>query len=280
VAAFRTGLRQYGYVEGVNIAVEYRFADGKAERLPLLRDELLTSPVDVLVLGDAQSITVLQQATATTPIVMTTSSDLPTSIAESMGHPGGIFTGLTTSDVALTGKRLELLLEMAPGASRVAVIWNKQGGAAEWQWEALRKAADTKRVELLSTGINSPSQLDDVFEDVRARGADAILVLPNAVINSQSGSIAELAAGLRLPSMAGNREFVTAGGLMGYGPNRPAMFERAAFYVDRILKGAYPGDLPIEGPMRFDLVINLRTAQSIGVTVPRSILLDATEAVQ
>jgi putative ABC transport system substrate-binding protein len=234
-----------------------------------------------MVIGDGPSITPATRTTATIPIVTVLASDpVRAGWAASVRRPGGNVTGLTTSASGLLGKRLELLRDIVPGTSHIAALSNPDGGLVQAEWEQLREAAQLLRVELIGLDVRGPGDLDDAFRIAKQEGAEALLVFPDAVLNQLASRIAALSIENQLPTIGANREFAEAGGLVGYAPDRIALFRRAGTYVSKILQGANPGELPLEGPMRFEFVINLKTAQALGITIPRAMLLDATDVIR
>ncbi len=278
--AFRQGLRELGYVEGRNIAIEYRWAEDKYERLPDLAAELVRLKVDVIV-AVAVAARAAKQATSTIPIVFAVVGDpLGDKLVASLARPGGNITGLTTIAGELIGKQLELLKETAPQVSRVAVLQNL-GTPSHPRW--VREAAGAARalgVQLRALEVRRSKDLDAAFTAITGERADALLVLPDAMFVNHRARIADFAAKSRLPSVYGLREHAEAGGLISYAANRPDILRRAATYVDKILKGAKPADLPVEQPTRFELVINLKTAKALGLTIPQSILICADQVIQ
>jgi putative tryptophan/tyrosine transport system substrate-binding protein len=276
VEAFRAGLADWGYVEGQNVAVEWRFADNDLERLPELAAELVRLPVDVILAGSSPAIGAAQQATTTLPIVMGVSADpLEQGFVESLARPGRNITGLTSISNELTGKRLEMLLEAVPAASRIAVLWNPANPAKHLEWRDAQTAAEHLRVELVSAEARAPAEFARAFEQIAAARADAILVLGDQLMTAQQARIDEFSVQSRRPAIYETRESVLAGGLMAYGPNRDDLFRRSAYYVARILQGAQPGELPVERPSRFYLVIGRRATQALGLTLSPAMLLDA-----
>jgi putative tryptophan/tyrosine transport system substrate-binding protein len=284
--AFRQGLRDLGYVEGRNVVIEYRDAEGKFERLPALAAELVALKVDVIVaaLGTLSTLAA-KQATRTLPIVFVAAVDPVTSgLVTSLARPGGNVTGLSLLAPELVGKRLEQLTQAVAGVSRVAVLWHPGGGLRERTENDMLKAADVAAralgVRLQVVEARGPADIDRAFSDMTRARAGALTVLPSAMFNVERRRLVDLAAKNRLPAVYPQREYVDAGGLMSYGPNFADLFRRAASYVDKILKGAKPGDLPVEQPTKFELVINLKTAKALGLTIPESVLGRADEIIQ
>jgi ABC-type uncharacterized transport system substrate-binding protein len=281
VQALGQGLRNLGYVEGKTIVLEYRYAEGKIERLPELAAELVRLPVDVIVTALSPAIQAAKQATDTIPIVFAVSGNpLATGYVASLAHPGGNVTGLSAMDYDLTGKRLELLTEALRKVSRVAVLWNPGNGAMVLKMEEVRVAAHALRVEIKSLEARRPQDFDQALAALPREHADALLTLADPLTLFHRDRIIEAAAKNRLPAMYELQEFVEAGGLMSYGPSILDNFRRAATYVDKILKGAKPGDLPVEQPTKFELVINLKIAKQIGLTIPPNVLARADRVIR
>ncbi len=276
---FHQGLRELGYVEGQNILIEWRFAEGREERLPELAAELVRLQVDVIVTQGVEEAA--RQATSTIPIVMATSADpVATGAVASLAHPGGNVTGLTAAGPELGPKRLELLKEALPGVSRVAVLWDSSDRGKAVEMRGIEAAARTLGVQVQSLEVRGPDDFEAAFEAATDGRAEALMPLRSPLIAFQRSRIVDLAAMNRLPAMYSGREFVDAGGLMSYGPNQTDSFRRAATYVDKILKGAKPADLPVERPTKFELVINLKTTQALGLAIPQSVLIQATDVIQ
>ena len=282
--AFRQGLRDLGYVEGRNLVIEYRSAEGKLERLPALAAELVALKVDVIVAPNTVAALAAKQATRTLPIVFAAAADPVTSgLVTSLARPGGNVTGLSNLAPELVGKGLELVRQAVPGISRVAVLW--QPGAIDERTEKDRlKRADVAAralgVRLQVVEARGPEDFDRAFSDMTRARSDALTVLGSSMFDTERRRLVALAAKNRLPAVYAWREFVDAGGLMSYGANLADMYRRAATYVDKILKGARPGDLPVEQPTKFELVINLKTAKALGLTIPPALLARADEVIQ
>jgi putative ABC transport system substrate-binding protein len=271
------GLRELGYVYGEHFVTEPRGADDKPERLPALAAELVRLQVDVIV-AVAPGLPALKQATSTIPVVMAGTLDpVGQGLARSLGHPGGNFTGLSTQSTETTAKRLELLKELVPGAAPVAVLWDRLNLLT---WQAAEAAARERGWKLLSLEIREAGEIEGAFKAATAVRAGAVLVAAQALLFSRARRVAELAARSRLPAMYGVRPYVEAGGLISYGPDLIDIWRRAAVFVDKILKGAKPGDLPIEQPSKFELVINLKAAKALGLTIPPSLLLRADHVIE
>ena len=281
LAAFRNGLGELGYVEGQTIAIESRWAAGKYERLPGLAAELVRLKMEVIVTAAVPAIRAAKEATSTIPIIMAVVVDpVATGLVASLARPGGNITGLSLMTPELVGKQLEMLKEVVPKASRVAVLWNPANPGNAPQLRAAEVAARTLGVRLQPLEARGPREIDSAFAAMSKEGASAVVVLVDVVFIDQRTRIADLAATRRLPSVYGLPEYVEAGGLMAYGPSYIANYRRAAVYVDKILKGAKPGDLPIEQPTKFEFVINLKAAKALGLTIPPSLLQRADEVIQ
>jgi putative ABC transport system substrate-binding protein len=281
LAAFRQGLREIGYVEGQNIAIEYRWAEGKPDRLPKLAAELVGHKVEVIVTHGEAAIRALKQATKTIPIVVGVTGDLVvTGHAASLARPGGNITGFVDTSPDLSGKRLDLLKEILPNASRVAVLWNAVNPVKVLDFKETAMAAQDLGLKLQSLEVKTSEDFENRFKAAATQRAGALLVLHDALVASNTGKIVAFAAKNRLPTMYGSNEVVDVGGLMSYAANIPDLFRRSATYVDKILKGAKPGDLPVEQPTKFELVINLKTAKQIGATIPPNVLARADRVIR
>ena len=284
--AFRQGLRDLGYVEGRNLVIEYRDAEGKNERLPTLAIELVALKVDVIVTAAGSTSVPLaaKQATRTLPIVFASAADpVASGLVSSLARPGGNITGLSSLNAELVGKRLELLMQAVPGVGQVAVLWLPGALGERTDKEMLTElevAARGLGVRLQFVEARGPADFDRAFSDMIRTRAGALSVLPSNVFIREHRRIVDLAATNRLPAVYSAREYVDAGGLMAYGASLTDTSRRAATYVDKILKGAKPGDLPVEQPTKFELVINLKTAKALGLTIPPSVLRHADEVIQ
>ena len=279
--ALRRGLRDLGYVESQTIAIEWRWTEGKVERAPDLASDLVRLKVDVIVTASMPVIRAAKQATSTIPIVMASSFDpVGAGLVTSLARPGGNVTGLAEMATELVGKRVELLREAVPGASRLAVLLGPPAPADPLFLREAEVAARTLHIELQVLRARDPGEFDNTFAAMTRERASAVLVLQHPIFFAHRALLAEFAVKHRLPTMLANREVVEAGGLMSYGANLEAMFRRAATYVAKILKGAKPGDLPVEQPTKFELVINLKTAKALGLTIPQSVLIRADEVIQ
>jgi putative ABC transport system substrate-binding protein len=277
IEAFRRGLRDLGYVEGQSINIEYRWADGKFEKLPELATDLVRNKVDVIVAAVTQASLAAGKATNTIPIVMIAVSDpVGAGLVESLARPGTNVTGTSSMTAEIVGKQLELIKEILPRVSRTAALWNPANPIFQaLQLREAEIAARTLGVQLHLVEARGPDEFDRAFTAIARESTKALVVLGDPVFVSHRKRIADLAAKQRLPAVAGIREHVEAGGLMAYGPSFPDMYRRTAVYVDKILKGAKPADLPVEQPTKFELVINLKTAKQIGLTIPANVLARA-----
>ena len=279
--AFRHGLHERGYVEGKHFTIESRYAEGNLERLPDLAAELVGLPVTIIVTSGSQAIQAVKHATSTIPIVMAASGDpVETGFVTSLARPGENLTGLSLFAPELSGKRLELLKEAVPAIAHVAVLANPANPTTAAQLRETQRAAQALQVQLHPVEVRGPHDLDHAFAAIRSMPADALIVLLEPMFMQQRARLVELTATSRLPAMYGFREDAEAGALMAYGPNFPDMFRRAATYVDKILKGAKPGDLPVEQPTKYELILNLKTAQALGITLPPTLLVLADEVIR
>jgi len=279
--AFRQGLLELGYVEGRNIALEPRWAKGEYDRYPALAADLVRLKAHVIVTVGGAATKAAQQVTTTTPIVMSVVIDpLGSGLVASLARPGGNITGLTIMASDVVGKQLELLKQTVPGVSRVALLWNPDNPGGAPQLREAEAAARILGVRLQAVEARNPQEIDRAFSAMTRERAGALIVLPDAIFGNQQKQIANLAVKSRLPSIYGIREYGEAGGLIVYSANNLDLERRAAIFVDRILKGAKPADLPVEQPTKFELVINLKTAKALGLTIPQSILIRADEIIQ
>jgi putative ABC transport system substrate-binding protein len=275
------GLNSLGWIEGRNVVMEDRFAEGRSDRLPELAAELVRLKVDVIVTGSTVGALAAKNATATIPIVMVMGGDpVASGLAASLARPGGNVTGFTSLGQELNVKRLEVLKETVPGLARVPVLWNPTFPDAVASVKSLEGAARALGVQLRLVDVRDPAEFEKAFAAMGGEHAKALMVLPDIMFMVHRRRIVKLAAKSRLPAMYGLVEFVDAGGLMFYGASLPDMYARAASYVDRILKGAKPSELPIERPTKFELVINMKTAKALGVTIPQQILLRADRVIE
>ena len=280
--AFRQGLRELGYVEGKNVQLEIRWGEGKLEQLPALAAELVRLKVDVIVAVSSPCVVAAKQATRTIPIVMTNSSDpVGDGLVTSLAHPGGNITGLSMMAPELGAKRLQLLKEVFPRVARpVAVIWNPDYVGMAARFRQTQGAAPAAGMDVRSVEVRDSRELERALETMDHERPDALVLLVDPLTLSQRLRIVEFAREDRLPAIYEVSEFVEAGGLMPYGPNRDDLIRRAATYVDKILKGANPADLPIEQPARFEFVVNLKSAKALGITIPQSVLLQADRVIE
>jgi putative ABC transport system substrate-binding protein len=280
--AFRQGLRDLGYVEDKNITIECRSAEGKLDRQPDLAAELAQLKIDIIVAaGGEPTARAAKQATQTIPIVMTNVGDpVVTGLVASLARPGGNVTGLVTMSPELSGKRLELLREAFPKISRVALFWNSANPEQEPQIKEIKVAGQALGIQLQILEVRGTNDFDKAFSAITKERADALLTLPDPLSVSQGRRIADFAAKHRLPAMYPRMEFVDASGLMAYGPSYNDLFRRAAVYVDKILKGAKPADLPVEQPTKFEFIINLKAAKQIGLTIPPNVLVRADRVIK
>jgi len=280
--AFRQGLHELGYVEGKNILIEYRLAEGKLDRLADLATELIGLKVDILVAAEgAGPALAAKKATKTIPIVFTSASDpISAGLVKSLARPGGNITGLTTGGPELYGKRLELLKETVPRVSRVAVLWNPESEDLNLAFEESQAAARASGLQLQSLEVRGPEDFESAFKAAADRRAGALLVQSFAVFMRSRAKLADLAVKSRLPAMYADREYVEAGGLMSYGSSVADLYRRAATYVDKILKGRKPADLPVEQPTKFEFIINLKAAKQIGLTISPTVLARADKVIR
>jgi putative tryptophan/tyrosine transport system substrate-binding protein len=278
--AFKQGLRERGYTEGKNIVLEYRYAEGNNDRLPQLAAELVRDKVDVMVTTASVSALAARAVTKTIPIVMTSGNPLESGLAASLAKPGGNVTGLTVLSVDLSGKRVELLRETFPKTTRIAALQSPQDFEAGAGYKETQEAAKAFSLPLHPVEVQSANDFEHAFAQMEKARETALLVILSPMITLNSRRIVELALKYRLPGMYPTKQFAEEGGLMSYGPLIPDLYRRAATYVDKILKGAKPGELPVEQPTKFELVINLKTAKQIGVTIPANVLARADRVIK
>jgi len=280
--AFRKGLRELGWVEGQNIVVDYRFAEGRFDRLPDLAAELVRLKVDIIVAVPTPAAAAAKNATETIPIVMINVGDpVGLGLIASLARPGGNVTGSSYSvGLEIIGKQLELLKETVPKVRRVAILWNPANPSHPLVVRELNVAARSLGVQLQFLEARGPNEFEGAFAAMAKERMGALLVVPDSVSFLHRTRLADLAARSHLPAAYGLRGHVDAGGLMSYGPDSADLFRRAATYVDKILKGAKPADLPVEQPTKFELVVNLKTAKALGLTIPQSVLVRADEVIQ
>jgi putative ABC transport system substrate-binding protein len=280
VAAFAQRLRELGWIEGRNIAIEYRWAEGREERFAGIAAEFVRLKVDVIVTSGTPQVLAAKQATSVIPIVFASSGDpVAGGLVASLARPGGNATGLSTLVPDLAGKRIELLREVVPGLGRLAILGNVGNPISVLELEAVETAAGTLGLKVQRLEIRRAQDIASAVEALKGR-ADALYVCIDALVNAHRIQINTSALGARLPTMHGSRDYVEAGGLMSYGPNYPDLFRRAADYVDKLLRGAKPGDLPVEQPTKFDLVVNMTTAKALGLDVPLHIQQLADEVIE
>jgi putative ABC transport system substrate-binding protein len=278
--AFLRGLRDFGWAEGQNVVVEFRSAEGKSERLPDLAAELIGLNVEVIVVSGEQAIDAAKRATRTVPIVAISSDPVGTGLVPRLMRPGGNVTGLSSLGRDLTAKRLELLKEAVRGLSSVAVLWNGADRAQALQWREMTVAARMLRIQLHSLEVQEPEDLARAFSALSSTRTEALITFTDPLTMAHRTQIVEFARRQRLPTMFEERAFVEAGGLMAYGPSLPDLFRRAASYVDRILKGARPGELPVERPSKLELVINLETVRALRLTLTPALLVRVDDVIQ
>jgi len=279
--ALLDGLRERGYSEGRNLVFERRFSEGKAERFPEFAAEMVRLRVDLIIVITTPAALAAKHATQTIPIVIPTAIDpVGAGLVASLARPGGNVTGLSSISADLAGKRLELLKDVVPGLSRVVVLWNAANPANASAWQETQAAARALGLLLHAQDVRGPQDLEGAFALTAKARPDALLVLSDALLTMYRQPIAKFATQQHLPSVFPTREWAVAGGLMSYGASQTDLLRRAATYVDKILKGAKPADLPVEQPMKFELVINLKTAEALGLTIPPTLLFQADEVIQ
>jgi putative tryptophan/tyrosine transport system substrate-binding protein len=281
VAPFRDGLRDLGYVEGQNILIEYRWAEGEYERFPALTAELIALKVDVIVTAGTPASLPVKKAATSIPLVMVVVGDpVATGLVASFGRPGGNITGLTSISSEIEGKRLELLREVLPHISHIAVLWNAASPIQVIEEREVRAATQISVMKMLSLGVRTVEEIEDALATIVRERPGALLVLADRLFLHHRARIMDFAAQRRLPGVHAYRELVEAGGLMSYGPSYADMHRRAASYVDRILKGSKPADLPVQAPVKFELVINLKAAKALGIEIPPMLLGRADEVIE
>jgi len=280
LTSFKQGLRDRGYVEGKNIVLKYRYAEGRQDRLVKLAAELVQEKVDVIVTTASVSALAARKATQSTPIVMTSGNPLELGLAKSLARPGGTVTGLTVMLSDLSGKRLEILKETLPKMTRVAVLWNSTDRQATFGFDETVAAAEAFSLRLHAAPVKNPNDLEHIFTEIVKAHSEGLSVILSPLTTLHSKRIVQLAAKYRLPGIYPTRQFTDEGGLMAYGPLIDDLYRRAATYVDKILKGAKPADLPVEQPMKFEFIVNLNTAQQIGVTIPPNVLVRADRVIR
>jgi putative tryptophan/tyrosine transport system substrate-binding protein len=281
VAPFRDGLRDLGYVEGQNILIEYRWAEGEYERFPALTAELIALKVDVIVTAGTPASLAVKKAATSIPLVMVAVGDpVATGLVASFGRPGGNITGLTSISSEIEGKRLELLREVLPNISHIAVLWNAASPIQVIEEREVRAATQISGMKMLSLGVRTIEEIEDALATIVRERPGALLVLADRLFLHHRARTMDFAAQRRLPGVHAYRELVEAGGLMSYGPSYADMHRRAASYVDRILKGSKPADLPVQAPVKFELVINLKAAKALGIEIPPMLLGRADEVIE
>jgi putative ABC transport system substrate-binding protein len=279
--AFRQGLRDLGYSEGKNINLLYRWAEGNLDRMKPGARELVNLNVAIIIIGGAPATRAAKQETTTIPIVMAQDIDpVANGFVSSLAKPGGNITGLATLLPELSGKRIELLKEVAPKSSRIAVIGSSTTPGNTQSLREVERVASSMGIEIVYCDVNAADQIENAFHSIRSQRADALIQLASPILISRRQHVTELATKTRLPAVYGQPEFTEAGGLLSYGPNLADLWRRAATYVDKILKGAKPAELPVEQPTKFELVINLKTAKQIGLTIPPNVLARADRVIK
>ena len=279
--AFQQGLRELGYVEGQNIVIEYRFGEGKSDRYDYLAAELVQLKVDVIVTSSTPAIESVKNATSTIPIVMAASADpVGSGLIASLDRPGGNITGLAMLSPELSGKRLEILKETVPRLSRVAVLWNPKNISSVASWKESQLAALGLKMQVQSIEVRGPGDFNNLSDALVKERFQALNVVMDPLIRAHMTLVVEFAMDSRLPAIYEDVDFVDRGGLMWYGASHPDLYHHAATYVDKILKGAKPADLPVEQPMKFEFVINLKAAKQIGLTIPPNVLARADRVIR
>ena len=279
--AFRQGLRDLGWVEGRNLAVEVRSAEGRYNRLPELAAELVRLKVDIIVVSSTPAAVAAKQATTTIPIVIGRVADpVGSGLVATLAHPGGNITGWTHQGLEMRVKYLDLLKEAVPTATRIGILWNPANPIHGPSLKSIEATARALKVELYPEGVQEPSKIQSAFSALVRKRVQALAVFLDGMFLEHGQQIIALAARRRIPTIYGATELARAGGLMAYGVNLPDMYRRGAYFVDRILKGEKPAELPVEQPTKFELVINLKTAKALGLTIPQSLLLRADEVIQ
>jgi putative ABC transport system substrate-binding protein len=277
----RQMLRELGYIEGKNIAFEYRYTEGKLDRIPALADELVRLKVDVLVASSTAEALAFKNATKTLPIVFYLSSDpVADGLVDSLPRPGSNITGFTTISPVLSGKRLELLKETVPKLSRVALLWDPQNPSSMQQWKESQLPARELGLQLHSLQVSSTDKFEGAFKEATKARSAALAVTESSLTNSYQKWIADLATKNRLPAIYPREDFVNSGGMMSYGPDLAEPYKRVAVFVDKILKGTKPADIPVEQPTKFELIINLKAAKQIGLTIPPNVLARADKVIR
>ncbi|MBI5848767.1 MAG: ABC transporter substrate-binding protein [Nitrospirae bacterium] len=280
-AAFKDGMRENGMVEGRHYILDERYADGKYDRFPALTEELLKRNPDIIMANTIAAVRAAQQSTKTVPIIFVSTNDpVGSGLVASLAHPGGNTTGLSSQNEDAINKYLELLREVLPRASRIAVLSNPGNPSIPKMFERVRVVASSFGIATRAFDVTTPKGLDTVFSEIVHYRPNALLVLPDSMFSSQRDVISRFATSSRIPTITNNSQFVTSGCLISFGPNRPDIFRRSAIYVKKVLGGAKPADLPVEQPTKFEIAVNLKTAKTFGITIPRSVLLRADEVIQ
>jgi putative tryptophan/tyrosine transport system substrate-binding protein len=279
LAAFRQGLRDLGYVEGRNLIIEHRSTDGRIERFVDFAAELVGMKVDLIVARQTAAAIAAKNATRTIPVVMTAMGE-PLLVVASLAHPGGNVTGLSSVTVDIESKRFGLLRELVPGSTRIAALYNMRSPTNPGQWQQIETAARSMGVQAQLLDVRKPEDLEPAFDAAIRERTDGLIVGQDGLLQANRKLIVDLAAKHRLPAIYRSMEFIEAGGLMAYGPSYPDLYRRAASYVDKILRGAKPGDLPVEQPTKFELIINLKSAKALGIAIPQALLLRADEVIK
>jgi len=277
--AFRQSTREGGYVEGRNLIFDYRSADGRGERFAELATELVQMKVDVIVTRGTPAAIAAKNATRSIPVVMISIGD-PLTVVSSLSHPAGNVTGLTSLTSDLEAKRVQMLRELVPGAARIAALYDMRNPVFAQRWKEMEAAAQLLGVQAYLLDARKPEDFPPLFDAASRQHADGLVVGQDGLLQASQTIVTELAAKHRIPAIYVSRDFIQAGGLIAYGPSYPDLYRRAALYVDKILRGASPGDLPIEQPTKFEMVINLKTAKALGLAIPQSLLLRADELIE
>jgi len=281
IDAFRQELRRLGYVDGINLIIEYRSSAGRPERFPDLAAELLQLHVDLIVTRGTPAVLAAKKATATSPIVMAAIGEpVETGAVTSLANPGGNVTGLSSFVTELTAKRVEIMREVVSGVSRIALLDNMANGSVPAQWDETKRAAAILGMQSHLYDVRKPEDIEAAFVAMAAQHADALLVGLDSVVIASRARVVELAAKQRLPTIYASREFVESGGLLSYGPHYGDLYRRAAIYVDKIFKGAKPADLPVEQPTKLEIIINLKAARALGLTMPPTLMARADEVIE
>ena len=281
LAAFRDGLQKLGYVEGRNITIVYRWAEGKVDQLPELANELVQQKVDIILAGGSSGVAAAKDATRLIPVVMAGVGDpVELGLVATLARPGGNITGFVATLPEMAAKRLEILRVIMPRVTHVAVIWNPTSSIAQKEWKVVHAAATTLQLTLTSYGARTDKELDNALAAVAKAPPGGMIILNDPFVFTYRKNIAQFAAQAKIPAVYGFKEFVAEGGMISYGANISDTYRRAANYVDRILKGANPAELPVQLPSKFELVVNLKAAKALGITIPQELLFRADEAIE